>query len=108
MLKSKHLPSLANLSPASFVLSTCLLAAALGLTACSSVKMRIDGGPVHGETFSFLDTGPRTTPSYAEDRSQVHAVFQDAITRNLAAKGLRRVSQGGDVTVGYLIIVGNN
>jgi hypothetical protein len=35
-------------------------------------------------------------------------MVQAAITKNLAAKGITRVDAGGDITVGYLIIVGNN
>jgi len=35
-------------------------------------------------------------------------MVQEAIDANLTAKGLKRVAEGGDVTVAYLIIVGNN
>lgn len=88
------------------------LAVCLGLTAalaaCSSVKTQVNKGPVQARTFSFLDTGSRTTPSYAEDRKEAHALVQEAITRNLAAKGVAHVPSGGEVTVAYLIIVANN
>ena len=93
-----------NPSFAALSLSACLLA----VIGCSSVKMRIDAGALHGETFAFLNTGPQTTSGYADNRAQIHEVFQDAITKALEAKGLRRVPQAGDITVAYLIIVGNN
>ena len=87
--------------------AVCLgLAAALG--ACSSVKTHVDKGPVQARTFSFLDTGSRTTPSYAEDRKEAHALVQEAITKNLASKGVAHVPSGGEVTVAYLIVVANN
>ena len=35
-------------------------------------------------------------------------MVQQALTNNLAAKGVNYIPQGGDVTVGYLIVVGNN
>ena len=35
-------------------------------------------------------------------------MVQDAITQNLAARGITKVPAGGDVTVAYLLIVGNN
>jgi hypothetical protein len=35
-------------------------------------------------------------------------MIQDSITRSLSAKGLNRVPTGGDVTVAYLVIAGNN
>jgi hypothetical protein len=37
----------------------------------------------------------------------VHAAIQAAITKTLAAKGIRRVDGGGDVVVAYLVIVGD-
>jgi hypothetical protein len=79
----------------------------IALTACSSVSMRVDKGRVTASTFSFLNTG-RETPSYAEDRKEAHAMVQQALIKNLAAKGVSYVQTGGDVTVAYLIVVGNN
>ena len=35
-------------------------------------------------------------------------MIQKAITKNLAARGVTRVSSGGDITVPYLVIVGDN
>jgi hypothetical protein len=85
-----------------------IVAGTLALAGCSSVKTHVDTGPIHGRTFSFINVGTREAPTYAERRKQAHAKIQEAITRTLAAKGLNHVSQGGDITVAYLIIVGNN
>ena len=80
---------------------------ALALAGCSSVKTHVDKGRVTARTFSFLNTG-RQLPSYAEERSQAHAMVQQALVNNLAAKGVSYVPTGGDITVAYLIVVGNN
>lgn len=85
-----------------------LLLVALLLAACSSVKTHVDKEPVKARTFSFLDTGTRQAPGYAEDRAQAHAMVQSAIRTNLAARGVSYAPSGGDVTVAYLIVVGNN
>jgi hypothetical protein len=81
---------------------------AVALVACSSVKRTVDKSPIAARTFSFLDTGPRATPSYAEDRKEAHAMIQQALIKNLASKGIAHVTTGGDVTVAYLVVVGNN
>ena len=88
-------------------LFSCLLLAGL-LAACSSVKTYVNKGPVKGRTFSFLDTGSRPAPGYAEARKEAHVMVQQALTKNLAAKGVSYVPSGGDITVAYLIVVGNN
>ena len=85
-----------------------MVAAALALAGCLSVKSHVDTGPIHARTFSFINSGSRELPAYAESRKQAHAAVQDAITKNLAEKGVIRAERGGDVTVAYLIIVGNN
>jgi hypothetical protein len=86
----------------------CLLLAAIMLTACSSVKTHVDKGPVTARSFSFLNTGSRPLPAYAEDRNLAHEMVQQAIVRNLGARGVTYKPSGGDVTVAYLIVVGNN
>jgi hypothetical protein len=78
------------------------------LAACSSVKTNVDKAPVKARTFSFLDTGTRQSPGYAEDRAQAHSMVQAAIKNNLAGRGVSYTPSGGDVTVAYLIVVGNN
>jgi hypothetical protein len=82
--------------------------ATLALTSCSSVKTKVDHGPIQAKTFSFLDTGGRTAPVDAEKRQQAHVMVQEAIIKTLASKGVTYVANGGDVTVAYLLIVGNN
>jgi hypothetical protein len=85
-----------------------IVAGALALAGCSSVKTDVNTGPIHARTFSFINTGERSVPAYAENRRQVHEKVQEAISKNLTSKGLTQVPQGGDITVAYLIIVGNN
>ena len=85
-----------------------LVAAGLALTACSSVKTQVDSGPVAAHTFSFISAGPKPPLAYADTRSHVHPMIQAAITKNLAAKKVSCVPSGGDVTVAYLVIAGNN
>lgn len=83
-----------------------LLVAVLTLAGCSSTPTRVDTGPIHARTFSFVNRGQ--TPDYADDRQAAHAMIQAAITKDLAARGVTRVASGGDVIVGYLVILGNN
>ncbi len=84
------------------------LVVAVALAACSSVKTHVDKGPVKARSFSFLNTGSRQLPGYAEERAEAHAVVQEAIKKDLAARGVAYVASGGDITVAYLIVVGNN
>jgi len=84
------------------------IALTLIVAGCSSVKTRVDNAPVNARTFSFLDPGSRRLPSDAEANGQVHAMIQQAIINNLEAKGISHVATGGDVTVAYLVVVGNN
>jgi hypothetical protein len=84
------------------------IALAFIAAGCSSVKTHVDKGHVHARTFSFLNTGSRPIPNYAEASEQAHTMIQQAITKNLASKGVAKVATGGDVTVAYLLIVGNN
>lgn len=84
------------------------LALALFLAGCSSVKTHVDKGPISARTFSFLDTGSRPAPGYSEERKEAHAMIQEALVKNLTAKGINHVQTGGGVTVAYLVVVGNN
>jgi hypothetical protein len=85
-----------------------LAAGALALAGCSSTPTKVDHGPISARTFSFVDTGTRPAPAFADNRQAVHAAIQDAITKHLATRGITKVAKGGDVTVAYLVIVGNN
>ena len=85
-----------------------LAVGALALAGCSSTPTTVDRGPISARTFSFVDPGAKPAPSYADNRQAAHTAIQEAITRNLAARQVANVTKGGEVTVGYLIIVGNN
>ena len=84
-----------------------LAVAAIVFAECST-PTHVDTGTIRAATFSFLRTGPLPEAAFAEKRQQVNAFVQEAIANNLAAKGIRAVAAGGDVTVAYLIVVGNN
>lgn len=85
-----------------------LAAGMMSLAGCASTPTQVDTGSIRARSFSFVDPGPKAAPAYVDNRQAIHALIQDAIIRNLAAKGLTRTASGGDVTVGYLVIVGNN
>ena len=93
------------MKPSSYLL---LAACALWLPACSSTPTKVDRGPIHARTFNFVNRGPQPVPDYAEKRQPIHNLIQQAITKRLAESGVVQVPAGGDVTVGYLIITGNN
>lgn len=87
-----------------FALVVVLAAAAAG---CSSPASK-SGGTIRAGTFSFAQTRAKPAPAYADNRQVVHDLIHEAITRNLASRGVNHTPGGGDVTVGYLIIIGNN
>lgn len=80
----------------------------LALTGCSSTQTKVSSGAIRARTFNFVNTGSKPSPAYTDNRQDLHPIIQGAITKNLAGRGLSKVAAGGDVTVGYLIIVGNN
>ncbi len=83
------------------------IAAALMVVGCKT-PTHVNKGPIKATTFSFLRPGPLPEAAFTENRQQVHAMIQQAIASNLAAKGVQQVPTGGEVTVAYLIVVGNN
>jgi hypothetical protein len=85
-----------------------VLAVALIAIAGCKTATHVDTGPIKAATFSFLHPGPLPEAAFAENRQQVHAFVHEAIASDLAAKGLKQVPAGGDVTVAYLIVTGNN
>ena len=85
-----------------------LTLAVLLVAGCSSAPTKVNTGPIHAATYSFIAKTPSMAPGYADSREQIHAAIQDSISRNLASKGLSRLATGGDVVVAYLVIVGNN
>lgn len=82
----------------------CLAAGVLLLTGCSSTPAKVDHGPIAARSFSFVN--PVTAP--AARWQPVHAMIQEAITTNLAERGVAKADAAGEVTVGYLLVVGNN
>ncbi len=85
-----------------------LTASVLALTGCSSTPAKVDSGPVQARTFSFVNRKARPTADYTDNRPTVHTLIHGAISKNLATKGVSNIPTGGDITVGYLLIVGNN
>jgi uncharacterized protein DUF4136 len=85
-----------------------LAVGALLLAGCASTPTRVDTGPIRAATFNFVDGGVKQPPAYADNREAVHAMIQEAIKKNLAARGVKRVASSGDVTVAYLVILGDN
>jgi hypothetical protein len=78
------------------------------LSACSSTPAKVDAGAIHARTFSFVERGPKPYPAFVDKRQPVHDMIQEAISKNLAARGVTRVASEGDITVAYLVIIGNN
>jgi hypothetical protein len=84
-----------------------LAVAALALAGCSSTPTKVDSGTIHGRTFNFVNRGDQPAPDYADNRQAIHEMIQNAITKNLSVRGVTRVASRGDLTVCYLIIIGN-
>jgi hypothetical protein len=78
------------------------------IAGCSSTPTRVDRGPVKARTFNFVNAGGVPSATFADKREEIHRMIQDAITQNLAGKGVSRVAENSDVTVAYLVIVGND
>ena len=74
----------------------------LALAGCSSTPTRVDTGSIRAASFSFVANRAKATPGFADSREPLHAMIQDSISRNLAAKGLNKVASGGDLTVAYI------
>lgn len=83
-------------------------ACALLVAGCSSVPTRVDKGPIHAATFSFMSSKAPASVVVNENREEVHQLIQTAIATELEQKGLQPVPNGGDVQVGYMVIVANN
>jgi hypothetical protein len=80
---------------------------AASLAGCSSTPTQVNKGPIKAATFSFVKA-TRPNSVIADEREAAHQVIHEAITRNLTSKGLTRTESGGDITVAYLVVVGNN
>jgi hypothetical protein len=79
---------------------------ALALAGCSTPS-KVNSGPIKAHTFSFVAPKPKP-PLGGADFGPIHAMVQEAIAKSLARKGLSQVATGGDLTLAYLIIAGNN
>jgi hypothetical protein len=77
------------------------------IAGCSSTPTRVDGGTVKARSFNFVNGGAAPTATFADKREEVHKMIQDAITQNLAGKGVSRAAENSDLTVAYLVIIGN-
>jgi len=91
-----------------FATPSVLLAAVLAVAGCSSVKTQVDTGPIAAHTFSFVNLGPKQAPASADSRAQVHQLIQQAVVKTMAGKGVTFAASGGELTVAYLVIAGNN
>jgi len=79
------------------------------LAACATNRpqFHVNNGPIHAKTYSYVRT--KNDPNdIADDRAAIHARIQRAIDRSLGSHGLAKVDRGGELTVAYLVIVGNN
>ena len=76
------------------------------LGGCSSTPTNVSTGTIQARTFNFLSR--QAEPNYADNRQAVHQSVQRAITKDLAVRGVTRVPSGGDLTVAYLLIKGDN
>ena len=84
------------------------LAVAVVMIAGCSTPTHVDKGPIKATTLSFVNPGPLPEYAFRENRKQVNIIVQEAIASDLATKGVKYVAQGGEVTVAYLIVIGNN
>jgi Domain of unknown function (DUF4136) len=76
--------------------------------ASAKAPAKVDKGTIHARTFNFVKPSSKPAPGFVNNKEPVHAMIQKAITKNLAARGVTRVNAGGDVTVPYLVITGDN
>lgn len=81
-----------------------VLMAGLLLSGCSSIPVSVTDMRVSGDTFSFI----KPISGVAAGQSEAHSynsTIQAAIKEYLVAKGIKYVQSGGDLTVGYIIVV---
>lgn len=75
---------------------------------CSTVPVQVNEGKIRAKTFSFMGPKGVVTAPATNMITAAHLAIQTEITRNLAARGVARVDNGGDITVGYLLLVASN
>ena len=85
-----------------------LVLVALAPAASAAAPAKVDKGPIRARNFNFAHPDSKPVPGFVENAPAIHAMIQKAITKALAARGVTRVNAGGDVTVPYLVITGDN
>ncbi|MCU0770652.1 MAG: DUF4136 domain-containing protein [Verrucomicrobia bacterium] len=91
------------------LMSSILVAACVaGVAGCSSVPSQVNHGPVRAGTYSLMPSKAPASVVVNERRQEIHRQIQDAIGAQLAQRGLRGVPTGGEVQVGYMVIVADN
>lgn len=85
-----------------------VLALGLLMSGCASTPTRVNEGPIKARTFSFVQPGAAGVPAFADRRVAMHEMIQQSLAQALARRGVQWVESGGDVTLAYLVIVGNN
>jgi hypothetical protein len=89
-------------------LTAVALTAILALAGCSSTPpLQVDAGPVRVGSFNFVNSKASAQAARDERRQAVHGMIQAAIAENLTARGFQRTPGRGDITVAYLVVVGN-
>src|SRR5690349_15968187 len=105
--QTKLLPAAVPTADGSAVVLFLLLG--LMFAAGCSTPTHVDSGRINASTFNFIRPTPRQAgANFSERDQQVHSFIQEAITANMTDRHVRRVAQGGDIAIAYLIIVGNN
>jgi len=98
----------ANANPMKTNLLLLLALVALAPAAPAKAPDKVNKGVIHARTFNFAKPSSKPAPDFVDNNEAVHAMIQKAITKSLAARGVTRVVAGGDITVPYLVITGNN
>ena len=75
---------------------------------CSSVPTRVEKGPVQAGTYSLMTSKAQLRGLPESRRAEAHRLIQEALDAALGQKGLQRVASGGELQVGYLIVVVDN
>src|SRR6187551_3734359 len=70
---------------------------------CFAVSTKVNRGPIHARSFNFVSRTGKPDANISDNRETVHKLIQSAITRNLQARGVKRVNGGGDLAVRYLL-----
>jgi len=85
-----------------------LLTAAVLVSGCASTPTRVNSGKIKAKTFSFVNIGQKSKTPNVESRKRVNSAIQETIKQNLESRGLTFTEERGDVTVAYLVIIGDN